>query len=151
MQTLQEMKRIVIEAIHSQIPRQAAINLIQSSHVPDPELFVACLRNWIEKHVTIVDEFEELLISPSAMIAQVSHIGQTFGDCDDVAMLSAAILASIGARVRLLAVFPQQDGSYAHVISQYAFGRDEDWHDFDGTISFVPRYPADVLALEIIS
>jgi hypothetical protein len=151
LQTLTEMKRLIIEAIHSQFPRQAAIELIQSSFVPYPEIFVSALRIWIEKYVTIIDEFEELLISPIYMIQKIMVSGQAFGDCDDVAMLSASILASIGARVRLLAVFPQEDGSFAHVITQYSFERDSEWKDFDGTIPFIGEYPEKTLALEIIS
>lgn len=145
------MKRVTIEAIHSQIPRYAATQLIQSSLVPDPEMFVPALRHWIDKSVTIVDEFEELLISPCLLIRDIFLNGLAFGDCDDIAMLSASILASIGARVRFLAVFPQEDGSFAHVITQYIFPSDSGWRDFDATIPFEPVYPEKVLAMEVIS
>jgi transglutaminase-like putative cysteine protease len=145
------MKRLTIEAIHSQAPRHAALDLIRSDHVSDPKIFAAVLYNWIRTVVIIVDEFEELLISPLIMLEQIRDIGATSGDCDDVAMLAASMLASMGAEVRLVACFPQSDGSYAHVLTRYRFPREENFTDFDATILFPPAYPEDVLSIDIIS
>jgi hypothetical protein len=151
-QTLSEMKRLTVEAIQSQVPRQLALQLIGNGSVRNPSIFVDILKRWVLMHVTIVDEFEELLISPIVMISEIVQLGKSAGDCDDIAMLSAAILASIGAQVRLQARFKQSDGSYAHVFCQYMFPYDQGWFDFDPTIGYIPTvYTGETLTEDIIS
>lgn len=150
-QTLQEMKRLIIEAVQSQKPRQAALDLIRSNYVLNPSIFVEALRNWILLHVTIIDEFEELAISPQMMIDQIESTGMSAGDCDDIAMLSAAMLVSVGAEAQLCACFPQSDGTYGHVFCRYRFPG-MIWSDFDPTIGYnKPHYPDDTLTVDIIS
>lgn len=152
LQTLNEMKRLIIEAIHTQEPRYKAIELLRVEWVAEPEMFVHAILLWILTHVDIVDEFEEVLISPLIMIREIDRNGRTAGDCDDVAMLSAALLASVGAMTQLCACFPNGDGSFAHVFTRYKFPRQAEWMDFDATIGYnPPKYPADVLTVDIIS
>ncbi len=128
------------------------VDLIRSDHVGNPLLLAEALRGWIIRHVNILDEFEEILISPAQIIDEIELIGVSQGDCDDVAMLAASILASAGAMVRLAACFPQPDGSYGHVFSRFKFPRQAEWIDFDPTIGYNrPVYPADVLSMDIIS
>jgi hypothetical protein len=151
-QTLSEMRRLVVEAIQSQVPRQLALTLIGFGSVRNPSVFVDILKRWVLMHVTIVDEFEELLISPIVMISEIVQLGKSAGDCDDIAMLSAAILSSIGAQTRLQARFRQSDGSYAHVFCQYMFPYDQGWSDFDPTIGYIPTsYTGETLTEDIIS
>jgi transglutaminase-like putative cysteine protease len=152
LQTLREMRHLIIESIDTQKPRSVAVDLIRSEFLANPLDLVEALRSWIIRHVYIVDEFEELLISPSIMIDQINYRGSAAGDCDDVAMLAAAVLASAGAAVRLIAAFPQPDGSYSHVFTRFKFPKQAEWLDFDPTIGYnQPDYPPDVLAVEIIS
>lgn len=151
-QTLDEMRRLTIEAIHSQAPRYKAVELMRVEWVTEPEMFVNAILNWMLTHIDIVDEFEELLISPLVMIREIDSAGRTAGDCDDCAMLAAALLASVGAMVQLVACFPQPDETYAHVFTRYKFPRQSEWMDFDATIGYTrPVYPADVLTVDIIS
>ena len=151
-QTLAEMVRLTVEAIQSQIPRSIALKLIGSGSVRNPSVFVNILKYWVLNFVTIVDEFEEVLISPLVMISEVETNGQTSGDCDDVSMLSAAILASIGAQTRFQARFQQPDGSFAHVFCQYMFPYDSGWSDFDPTIGYVPTvYNGPMITMDVSS
>jgi hypothetical protein len=150
-QTLKEMKRLTIEAIHSQIPREAVIDIMGSGFVKDPATLVALVRRWLRIHFVIIDEFEELLTSPILMIEKIKRDGSAFGDCDDISMLGASLLCSAGILCRFAALFPQEDGSFAHVIVQYRFSYMDPWQDFDATINFIPEYPSDILTEEIIS
>ncbi len=145
------MKALIINSVYSQKPRQVATDLIRSETVSNPTIFTQALKNWLSIHVDIVDEFEELLIGPERMIDEIWGSGRAFGDCDDVAMLAAAILASIGASVQLVAAFPQPDGSYAHVFVRYRFPHEPDYSDFDPTIPFRGVYPPEVLTVDIVS
>jgi hypothetical protein len=151
-QTLSEMKRLIVEAIQSQVPRKLALDLLGWGRARNPETFVGILKRWILIHVTVVDEFEELLISPLEMIKDICQNGRTAGDCDDIAMLSASLLASMGAQTRLQARFRQPDGSFAHVFCQYMFPYQNCWSDFDPTIGFMTTvYSGDTLIENIIS
>lgn len=146
------MRRLTIEAIQFQAPRNIAVELISRDFVENPELFAIALYNWLGIRVRVMDEFEELLRSPIVMIDEIERKGMTFGDCDCLAMLSAAILGSAGALVRFRAVEPRADGSYGHVLTEYKFPRSAEWTVFDLTV------PAngvtignDSLTLEVIS
>jgi hypothetical protein len=146
------MRRLVVESIQSQVPRTFALSLIGSGSACNPDIFVSILKNWVLLHVTIVDEFEELLISPSVMIRDAVANGQAYGDCDDIAMLAAAILSSIGAATRLQARFKQPDGSFGHVFCQYQFPYRDEWLDFDPTIGYMNiAYSGETLIEDIIS
>jgi hypothetical protein len=151
LQTLLEMKRLVIEAIQSQLPREHAIAIFKTSRITDPASYAAALHHWIQTVVILTDEFEELLRGPLLMLSEIDSQGFTSGDCDCIAMLAASMLASMGAETRLTACFPQADGSYAHVLVRYRFPRDVDFRNFDATINFQPMYPADVLEVDIVT
>lgn len=146
------MRELIVQAIQSQLPRHKALQIIEEYNAIDPLHFVECLYEWIKLHVMVIDEFEELLISPIIMLNNIDDLGKSSGDCDDVAMLSASILASIGADTQLVAVFPDSDGSFMHVITRYRFPGMQDFADFDATIPVdaVP-YPNHVLIENIIS
>lgn len=146
-QTLREMRRLTIEAIHSQLPRHIALDILQLDCSGDPARFVRALESWLRLRVTIIDEFEELLISPKIMIQQIWDKGRSAGDCDDLAMLSAAILASAGAETRFIAVGELTDGSFSHVFTQYRFPNWNDWQSFDITIP-IARPPAGNFLIE---
>lgn len=148
-QTLQAMKRLTIQAIHSQEPRQIVSELITSGFCADPLDLTRALRFWILRHVAIVDEFEELLKSPRLMIQEIQSTGRTMGDCDDIAMLGAAVMGSAGLPVRFKAVFPTPDGSFAHVFTEHQLNGA--WYAFDPTVSHVPVYPSDFLIEDITS
>jgi transglutaminase-like putative cysteine protease len=145
------MKRLTLEAIHSQLPRQAVHSLLIYTSPADPPTFAAAVRNWILTCVDVVDEYEELLQSPAVLIAQIARDGRATGDCDDVAMLSASLLASLGAHTRFAAVNRAPDGSYEHVFVQYRFPRMESFVDFDPTLGYTrPEYDVtDMIVLDV--
>lgn len=133
-QTLQEMKRLTIEAIQSQRPREIIVSLIHHSYVQNPDLLAAALDHWLRLRFTVIDEFEELLRSPIVCLDEIELLGRTSGDCDDAAMLSAALLGSAGALINFRCIEIQPDGSYGHVLTQYKFPRRLEWQPFDITV-----------------
>ena len=146
------MKELIIEAIQSQEPRRVIDDLIRGGFSLSPADLAYAVRSWLIRHVILVDEFEEVLISPRIMLNNINDLGTATGDCDDMAMLAASLLASAGAQIQLVACFPQPDGSYGHVFCRYQFPNQNGFVDFDPTIGYnVPNYPADVLTLDVIS
>lgn len=134
LQSLSEMKRLTVEAIQSQKPRDIVIGLFNWQYIENPEMFAMALYNWLKARLVIIDEFEELLQSPNILINQIQATGRAFGDCDDTAMLAASILASAGALVRFRAIEPAPDGSFGHVLTEYRFPRTDTWRVFDLTV-----------------
>ncbi|MCK9570737.1 hypothetical protein M0R72_17440 [Candidatus Pacearchaeota archaeon] len=135
-QTLREMVRITVEAIHSQYPRFVLQRLLFMNPA-NPSMIVRALQNWILLHVDIVDEFEEVLISPVVLIQLIDAQGRAMGDCDDIAMLAASVIASAGAETWFIALDPAADGSYGHVAVAYAFPSDQEFYIFDPTIASI--------------
>jgi len=103
----------------------------------NPSMIVRALQNWILLHVDIVDEFEEVLISPVVLIQLIDAQGRAMGDCDDIAMLAASVIASAGAETWFIALDPAADGSYGHVAVAYAFPSDQEFYIFDPTIASI--------------
>lgn len=134
-QTLNEMRRLTIEAIQSQVPRDYVILILRGCYAQNPESLAIGLFHFLMQRIIIIDEFEEVLRSPLILLSEIEANGKTSGDCDDCAMLSASLLASAGAMVRFRAIERQLDGSYAHVFTEYKFPRRGEWLQFDITVS----------------
>jgi transglutaminase-like putative cysteine protease len=133
-QTLEQMRKLTVEAIQSQAPRSVIVNLIHRSYLKNPEMLAAALDRWIRLRFTVIDEFEELLISPIILLRDIRDKGQCAGDCDDCAMLSASLLASAGSMVRFRCTGDNGNGTYSHVFVQYKFPRRDEWNNFDATV-----------------
>jgi hypothetical protein len=138
-------------AIESQAPRRILGTLLRGT-VRDYQMIVAALLQWILIHVDIVDEFEETLVSPTVMIHEIEIQGTTRGDCDDVAMLGAAILAAAGAWIEFLAIGEQEDGSFSHVLIRYQFPNQDEALLFDPTCGYnLPIVKGNFLTQELSS
>lgn len=65
----------------------------------------------------------ELVKSPRALLSEIARDGRGAGDCDDQAVLLAALLRSLGFATRFLAVSQRADGDLHHVLCAVQFGR----------------------------
>ncbi len=107
--------------------RQAAISVIwlQPAHTPFAE---ACaLFEWVRDHVRYVRDIVdvETLTSPGKMLEQLA------GDCDDQAVLLAALFESVGYPTRFVVTAYNIPGRYEHVYLQVCV--DGQWIDCDPT------------------
>lgn len=108
---------------------------------------VRAIEAFIRARVLIVSEYQEVLVGPLEMLREIESDGRSVGDCDDVSMLSAALLASVGFRVRFKAVHPLPDGGYAHVFTEYFIG--PGWRPMDVTINGFPVYNDNWITQEV--
>jgi len=145
------MKRLTIQALQSQPIRKQAESLVYYDLASNPHDFARIVSGWIRRHIVIVDEFEEYLQSPIILVDEIREQGRAFGDCDDVAMLGAALLGSLGAFVRFRAIDEQTDGSFGHVFTEFAFPRDQQYYPFDPTINCLPVWEGNSITVDIIS
>jgi transglutaminase-like putative cysteine protease len=92
------------------------------------------IRDWITERVRFLPDpaTAEALHEPDWSIHQILTAGQVQLDCDDVAMLAAAMGQSIGLRARFVAVaFLSPNSPYQHVWAD--LGQRDAWLTVDPT------------------
>lgn len=107
----------------------------------------ARVRQFIKARVGFVLEFPEQLHRPEWMLGEIAAGRRVYGDCDDMSMLSAALLMVLGIPVRFAAVKPAGDPDYMHVFTEMFF--EGDWRMVDCTADQVPPGLWDVLRVEV--
>lgn len=121
LQTLRVMAQLVNNAVNEPTVVQFARRL---AVVAGPRMYVQQalgIRQWLSHVWRFVDDppDRELLRSPAELLNEYQQFGTVSGDCDEVAILGAALGKSIGFNVELIAIgFFQPDGTpgrYEHV------------------------------------
>jgi transglutaminase-like putative cysteine protease len=120
--------------------RRKSLDLMGSVYATRPSDYVEAVRNFVGSSVLLVGEPDELIISPRLMLANIEDSGRIYGDCDDAAVLVAALLYGIGIPVRFKAINQAADGSYQHVFAEYNLGGG--WMALDTTALAPPVYEA---------
>lgn len=89
------------------------------------------IRDWLSGHTKWVpDPLEaEYLVPPRALLDRIHSSGIAAGDCDDIAMLGAALLRAVGIRGRLRAVSFAPFKNFQHVFAEGFDGLH--WRDLD--------------------
>lgn len=129
--TLQEMRKAVRAGLHDPLTLEAAGRIV-SKAATDAER-ARRIRAWLEAYVDFLPDPVglELIRTPRYMLDRVKAEGYAQGDCDDVAVLAAALGQAVGlpARWVLLSFAPGAPAS--HVYTELATG--EGWMDMDTT------------------
>jgi transglutaminase-like putative cysteine protease len=118
--------------------RIKALELIQTVYATGPADYIEAIRNYVGSSVLLVGEPDELIFSPRLMIRHIDQSGHTYGDCDDAAVLVAALLHALGIPARFKAISRAPDGSYQHVFTEYKMG--DAWIPLDTTSLAPPVY-----------
>lgn len=136
--TLGVIQQMVLQWRGDQTLRDYALkatSTVRDKH--DTGQMARALYRWISGNIEFIkDQFGiERLQSPDVTI----QLGS--GDCDDHAILSAAMLLSIGipARLRVVALNPNQPDVFNHIFTEYFDGRA--WKSFDTTLKAFAGYP----------
>ena len=134
--TLKRMRDLVNAAKADATIYDLARQIIRGEPEKDYPREARAVQAWVQQHIRYTRDPDDLesLQEPSKTV----ELGQ--GDCDDQAMLVAALLASIGARTRFHAI-GAEPGVFSHVFAEvlidgswFALETTEDW-------SFCQRYP----------
>jgi hypothetical protein len=130
--------------------RETAIDIVRSMYCGSPSDYVQAVDMFCRRSIMLIHEADEILIDPLKMLADIEQ-GRAAGDCDDVAMLSAALLFSLGIETRFKAVFPHEAGHYQHVFTEYRLVPGGPWMPLDSTIGWneSPEYPPDWIIKEV--
>ena len=127
-----EMSRFIKEGMCSSVVRQTATDIALSSLDSAPQ----AIFNWVKSNINYVADPEdiELFVSPVKILEK--HVqGITIGvDCDDQAMLVAAMLGSIGIKTRVAIIF--YNGEAEHAVAEYYSDSLRQWVELDTTNSY---------------
>lgn len=99
--------------------RDVAKAIILDAGVPDHNYYQECVAigTWVQTNIHYLRDVatEELLIDPLTLLDQASR-GEAAADCDDHALLTAALLISIGSMPMFRAVrYSEDEGCYDHI------------------------------------
>ena len=142
--TLHRMRAIILDQIAAPIVRLTAARIVTGTGT-NSDYQIELLRRWLRLHIGFLRDplGEELLQTPADVLAMLAANGSVDVDCDDVAMLGAALGMSIGLRARLQMIGVA--GGYTHVWTELSTpDGDPRWIDLDITRPYqvdVSRYP----------
>lgn len=101
----------------------------------DPAMFARLIGDWVDTHTEFLADptVAEALVPPEMLLRIIEQNGLGQVDCDDVAMLAAALGLSVGLRARFVVVGFQVGGPYAHVWAELAGPSGDVWFPIDPT------------------
>lgn len=122
-QTLKLMCRVVQEEFRLPLIVEVGVNIAASVREKDDAAKARALLRWLRAHTRYVDDpiDQQMLKTPAYMLDLIRRDGVTGGDCVDVAMLAAALAASIGMEPRFIAegYAPPDDPMHADLTHVY--------------------------------
>jgi transglutaminase-like putative cysteine protease len=146
--TVHRMRQIVLEQFPLPLIRETAAGIVRGTGT-DSELQAERIRAWLTRHVGFLrDPYQvEALHTPEAMLTLLGSRRWLEVDCDDVAILGAALGMAVGLRARF--VLLGAGGGYEHVWTELADPRGGDWYELDITRPFQPDFSRYDLSLEV--
>lgn len=118
------------------IVRLTAADIVAGLDGKDGREQALAIREWLDVHVEFLRDPEnvEMLHGPAWQIKQILRgPGIVQVDCDDVAMLGAALGKAIGLRARFVVVGFAPNKPFRHVWSELSPRGNEAWIDMDVT------------------
>lgn len=116
--------------------RARAESVVASCPERDEYCEISKIFNWTLGHFRYVNDpsFLEHITSPELLEAQIVKRGQFQGDCDDVSGYLAALLISIGYRVRFVVIaVPGKGDPYRHIYPQVLRRQTNSWLTLEAT------------------
>lgn len=131
--TLRVMREAVRHALPKPLTRAAAAEIVRGVPASNTGMQASLLRRWLQNHVAFVrDPVEvEYIQTPWFMLEHIALRGFVDGDCDDVAVLGAALGMSIGIRARFVLFAFGRGQPFSHVFTELL--TDAGWVELDTT------------------
>lgn len=132
--TLGKMRSLVNRSLVLPIVRGAAVSIVRLVVPRDRRGQVAAIRRFLNERVQFLRDpvGVELLHTPDWLLRDIKARYYTNADCDDVAMLGAALGKAVGLKARFVAVaFYDPVAPYSHVWAELFDG--DRWGDVDVT------------------
>lgn len=132
--TIATMRAMVYAEYLTPTVRLTASEIVAGIGGKDSVSQIHAIREWLDAHTEFLRDPDgvEMLHGPVWQVQQIRKNGVVQVDCDDVAMLSAAIGKAIGLRARFVVI--AFGGSYRHVFTELSpRGGAPIWIDMDTT------------------
>ena len=136
LQTLGKMRALVRASIRDAAVVQAARAIVRFIFPRRYAEQIGALRSYLSEHFQFVKDPSgmELLSTPRHMLDTIARAYFVQGDCDDAAILAAALAVSVGFRVRFVAVgFGDATSPLVHVFAEVNLPGSDRWYDMDTT------------------
>lgn len=130
------MRAMVYREFVNPIVRLTASQIVGGGNGMDGTEQALSIRDFLENHVEFLRDPDgvEMLHGPVWQLQQIQQNGVVRVDCDDVAMLSAALGKAVGLRARFVVVgFDNPKAPYRHVWTELAPRNLPVWVDMDIT------------------
>jgi transglutaminase-like putative cysteine protease len=136
--TVREMRKLVDKGVRNPLTVRLASAIVEGAHGHRASQAMA-IRGWLDLRTVYQDDPYgiELLRSVPEMLADIRQRGAAALDCDDVAILGAALGKAVGLRPRFVLFGFEPSGPYRHIFTELA--TPEGWVDLD--ITRPPRLP----------
>lgn len=135
--TLAQMRAMVYREFMSPAVRLLATDIVRGIGGKDSGEQIHAIRDFLVQHTEFLRDPDgvEMLHGPVWQVQQILQRGVVQVDCDDVAMLAAALGKSVGLRARFVAVaFVNKQSPYRHVWTELSAGTMPPvWVDMDVT------------------
>ena len=125
-----ELSRMLSEGMTDPSVRESAFRASTDSQDPITSVF-----QWMKQHTKYVPDPDnaELFTSPRRMIEKINSDGVAGEDCDGLALLTAAMLGSIGYKVRIALLDTDFDDDLDHAICQVYDENLRQWINVDSS------------------
>lgn len=120
MQTLREMRRLVNESLYQPLLINTAHEIVTPCRARDTGCQAAAIRAWLAAHFRFVPDPRgvELLRTPAVLLEWIEQQGFVTGDCDDAAVLAAALGKAVGLMASFVVVgFRTTGAPFTHVFT----------------------------------
>lgn len=134
MQTLNTMRSLVNKSLTDPLLIEAARSIVRMLPPRDYDGHVGAVRAYLQEHLQFVQDPNgvEMLSSPRYLLTQINARYFVQGDCDDAAILGAALAKAVGLRARFVIVaFFTLTAPFTHVFT--VVKGTSGWRDLDTT------------------
>ena len=133
--TLAIMRSRVIASIAHPVVREVAVSIASQAGSKNGTEQAVAIRHYVEGHTQFLRDPDgaELLHDPVWQVRRILTQGTVYADCDDVAMLAAALGKAVGLRARFVVVGFHENGPLQHVWTELRSPAGGPWVELDTT------------------
>lgn len=118
--TIAVMKKMAREYSRNDLVKRLATNILHHRNIPSHHYLqeAAAIGDFVRTHVRYVKDpvGTESLQAPDMMIKMMTEVGYSMGDCDDMALLIATLLMSVGIQPYFRAIkYSDKSPSFNHI------------------------------------
>lgn len=133
-----KMAELVRLAQIDPIVRETLTRLFRFRHPVSVLAACSMFARWIRANTVLINEPVEILTDPVSQLEDIQKGFKVLGDCDDVAMLAASLLAGAGLDVRFVAALAPDLSGNGHVWTEAWDATSARWQRCDPTTSRTP-------------